>query len=92
MRRHKNERKSPKKQTKPYPHAIFYDFESFHDSTKRKEATDSLTYENVHVPISMSIGDTLERAPTHICDPDAKELIRKLMEELMRRGKNIGGQ
>ena len=33
--------------------------------------------------------DTLERVPTHICDPDAKELIRKLMEELKRRGKNI---
>ena len=56
---------------------------------KRKEATDYLTNENVHVPISVSIGDTLEREPTHICDPDAKELIRKFMEELKRRGKNI---
>ena len=37
----------------------------------------------------MSIGDTLERKPTHICDPDAKELIRKFMEELKRRGENI---
>ena len=89
MRRHKNQRKSPKKQTKTYPHAIFYDFESFHDSTKRKQATDSLTYENVHVPISVSFGDTLECALTHICDPDAKELITKLMEELKRRAKNI---
>ena len=85
----KTNEETPQKQTKSYPHAIFYDSESFHDSTKRKEATDSLTYENVHVPISVSIGDTLERAPTHICDPDAKELIRKLMEELKRRGKNI---
>ena len=58
-----------------------YDFESFHDSTKRKKATDSLTYENVQGPILVSISDTLERAPTHICDPDAKELIRKLMEK-----------
>ena len=41
----------------------------------------------MHVPISVSIGDTLEREPTHICDPDAKELIRKFMEELKRRGK-----
>ena len=89
MRRHKNKRKNPQKQTKTYPHAIFYDFESFQDSTKRKEATDYLTYENAHVPISVSIGDTLEREPTHICDPDAKELIRKFMEELKRRGRNI---
>ena len=73
--------KNPKKETKTYPHAIFYDFESLHDSTKRKEATDYLTYDNAHVPIS------LEREPTHICDPDAKELIRKFMEELKRRGK-----
>ena len=79
------EKQKTKKQTKTYPHAIFYDFESFHDSTKRKEATDYLTYENAHVPISVSIGDTIEREPTHICDPDAKELIRKFMEELKRR-------
>ena len=37
----------------------------------------------------MSIGDTLEREPTHICDANPKELIRKFMEELERRGKNI---
>ena len=85
----KTKDKNPKKQRKTYPHAIFYDFESFRDSTKRKEATDYLTYENVHVPISVSIGDTLEREPTHICDTDAKELIRKFMEELKRRGINI---
>ena len=29
------------------------------------------------------------REPTHICDPDPKELIRKFMEELKRRGRNI---
>ena len=85
----KTKETNPEKQTKTYPHAIFYDFEAFQDSTRRKEATDYLTYENVHVPISVSIGDTLEREPIHICDPDAKELIRKFMEELKRRGKNI---
>ena len=85
----KTKEKKTKKQTKTYPHVIYYDFESFHDSTKRKEATDYLTYENAHVPISVTIGDTLEREPTDICDPDAKELIRKFMEELKRRGKNI---
>ena len=34
-----------------------------------------LTYENSHVPISVSVDDTLEREPTHICDPNSKELI-----------------
>ena len=85
----KTKETNPEKQTITYPHAIFYDFEAFQDSTRRKEATDYLTYENVHIPISVSIGDTLEREPTHICDPDTKELIRKFMEELNRRGKNI---
>ena len=51
--------------------------------------TDYLTYENMHVPISVSIGDTLAREPTHICDPDPKEMIKKFMEELKRRGRNI---
>ena len=65
MRRHKktNEKNKNKNQTQTYPHAIFFDFESFHDSTKRKEATYSLAYENVLVPILVSIGDTLELAP-----------------------------
>ena len=85
----KTNERNPKKQTKSYPHFIFYDFESWLGKTKRKEATNDLTYENVHVPISVSIGDTLEREPTFNCDPDAKTLIKKFMEELQRRGKNI---
>ena len=78
-----------KKQTKSYPYAIFYDFESLHDTTKRKEPTSDLTYEAAHVPISVSIGDTLDREPTHICDPDPKKLINRFMKELERRAENI---
>ena len=51
-----------------------------------------LTIENTHVPISVSIGDTLEREPTHICERDPAELVHKFMEELDRRGKNIRAQ
>ena len=43
----------------------------------------------MHVPISVSTGDTVEHASTHICDPDSKELIRKFMEGLKRCGENI---
>ena len=57
--------------------AIFYDFESYHDKTQRKKVTNELTYENPHVPISVSLGDTLQRVPKHICDPNPKELIRE---------------
>ena len=48
-----------------------------------------LTIENANVPISVSIGDTLETEPTHICEKDPAELVRKFMEELERRGRNI---
>ena len=37
----------------------------------------------------MSVGDTLEQTPTHICETDPAKLIHKLMEELKRRGARI---
>ena len=89
----------PEAKTKSYPHAILYDFDAYGDKNKRKEPTDSLTIENEHIPISVSIGDTLEKEPdtlkiktTHICEKDPAELVRKFMEELERRGKNIRKQ
>jgi len=80
----------PQQETKTYPHVTFYDFEAYQDKTQKNAPTDFLTYENAHVPISVSLGDTLEREPTHICDANPKELIRKFMEELERRGKISG--
>ena len=79
----------PQTQTKSYPHAILYDFEAYGDKNKRKELTNNLTIENEHVPISVSVGDTLKKEPTHICEREPAELIRKFMKELERRGKNI---
>jgi len=79
-------------ETKSYPHAILYDFEVYGDNNQRKELTPFFTIEKEHVPISVSIGDTLEREPTHICERDPAELVRKFMEELERRGKNIRAQ
>ena len=51
-----------------------------------------LTIENTHVPISVSIGDTLERERTHICERDPAGLVHNFIEELERRGKNIRAQ
>ena len=82
----------PRTQMRSYPHAILYDFEAYGDKNQRKEPTGMLTIENTHVPISLSIGDTLEREPTHICERDPAELVHKFMEELDRRGKNIRAQ
>ena len=84
--------KLPKPQTQSYPHSILYDVEAYGDKNQRKEPTGTLTIENKHVPISVSVGDTLEREPTHICERDPAELVRKFMEELERREKNIRDQ
>ena len=80
----------PRKQTRTYPHAIFYDFEAYGDGNQRKEPTGALTIERAHVPISVSIGDTLEKEPTHICERNPAELITKFMKELERRERKIG--
>ena len=79
----------PRPQTQSFPHAILYDFEAYGYKNQRKEPTPTLTIENPHVLISVSVGDALERDPTHICEKDPAELVRKFMEELERRGKNI---
>ena len=76
----------PEKRTRPYPHAIFYDFKAYHD--KSQQPTADLAYENVHVPISVSLGDTLDKM-THLCDFDPKRLVRRLVEELERQGGKI---
>ena len=79
----------PRPQTQSFPHAILYHFEAYGDKKQRKESTGIFTIENAHAPISVSIGDTLDREPTHICEKNPAELVRKFMEELERRGKNI---
>jgi len=79
-------------ETKSYLQAILYNFEVYDNNNHPKEPTPALMIENVHVPISASVGDTLEREPTHICERDPAELVCKFMEELERGGKNIWAQ
>ena len=54
-----------KQETRSYPRVIVCDFELYQDKTKKNEVTASLTYENAHVPISVSIGYMLEHMPMH---------------------------
>ena len=44
-----------------------------------------LSFENKHVPISVSIGATLNREPTHLCNNGPKELIYDFRNELLVR-------
>ena len=58
--------------------------------TKLKySATKDLTFENVHVPISVSIGDTLNQQPKHVCERGPKLLIEKFMNELQIRASQL---
>ena len=79
----------PAKRMRPYPHAIFYDFEAYQDKSQRQQPKADLAYENVHVLISVSLGDMLDKTPTHLCDSDPKRLVRRFIEELERRGAKI---
>ena len=80
----------PKKQTRTYPHAVFYDFEAYGNANQQKEPTGALTIESVNVPIWVNLGNTLEREPPHIQNKDPAELISEFLKELQRRTKNIG--
>jgi len=75
--------------TKTFPHAIVYDFEALHDKSQAKNPTASLSYSGAHVPVSVSISDTLETAQTFLCNGDPKELINQFVCELERRQHNI---
>ena len=74
-----------KKKTETIPHAIVYDFEALLNTIKRLQATKDLLFENEHVPVSVSLADTLNRQPEHISSKDQEGLIRKFWEALVRR-------
>ena len=75
----------PEKQTETYPHAIDYDFESYQDRSKAACPTRDLSFESEHVPISVSIADTLNPEPEYIASKDPGELIHLFYQSLERR-------
>ena len=75
----------PKVETETYPHAIVYDFESYQDTSKAVRSTSDLFYESEHVPISVSLADTLNPEPEYIVSRDPAELIRLFHQSLERR-------
>ena len=79
------EDKLPPKRNETYPHAIVFDFESYQDKTKASNPTRDLSYESEHVPISVSIAETLTQEPEYICFKDPEELIRLFYQSLVQR-------
>ena len=82
----------PKKKTETFPHAIVFDFEAVLDRSKRRQPTKELLFENQHIPVSVSLADTLDREAVHIRSKDPEELIGRFWEELERRGAGIRRQ
>ena len=79
----------PKVETETYPHAIVYDFESYQDTSKAVRPTSDLFYESEHVPISVSLADTLNPEPEYIVSRNPAELIRLFRQSLERRHEAI---
>ena len=77
--------KLPPKRNETYPHAIVFDFESYQDKTKASKPTRDFSYESEHVPISVSIADTINTKPEYICSRDPEELIRLFHQSLVQR-------
>ena len=77
--------KLPRKQNERYPHAIVFDFESYQDKTRASNPTRDLSYESEHVPISVSIADTINTEPEYICSRNPDELISLFYESLVQR-------
>ena len=77
----------PPKRNETYPHAIVYDFEAY----KASNPTRDLSYESEHVPISVSIADTLNPEPVYICSKDPEELNRLFYQSLVQRSRLIRG-
>ena len=75
----------PEKQTETYPHAIVYDFEAYQDKSKAACPTRDLSFESEHLPISVSIADTLNPEPEYIASKDPGELIHLFYQSLERR-------
>ena len=77
-----------KKEFRPYPYFIVYDFEAIQEKVNTKQ-TEELTITSRHVPVSVAINDNLTNEPVFIVDQDPGNLINRFVEDLMERQRKI---
>ena len=77
-----------KKEFRPYPYFIVYDFEAIQEKVNIKQ-TEELTINSKHVPVSVAINDNLTFEPVCIIERHPEILIMKFMGELVKRQKAI---
>ena len=77
-----------KKEFRPYPYFIVYDFEALHKKMDEPQ-TEELTITSKHVPVSVAINDNLTNEPVFIVDEDSENLIKSFVEDLKGRQRKI---
>ena len=77
-----------KKEFRPYPYFIVYDFEALHKKMNEPQ-TEELTIASRHVPVSVAINDNLTNEPVFIVDEDPESLIKRFVGDLMERQRKI---
>ena len=77
-----------KKEFRPYPYFIVYDFEALHKKINEPQ-TEELTITSKHVPVSVAINDNLTNEPVFIVDQDPENLINSFVEDLQERQRKI---
>ena len=77
-----------KKEFRPYPYFIVYDFEAILEKMNEPQ-TEELNITSRHVPVSVTINDNLTNEPVFIVDQDPENLIKGFVEDLKERQKKI---
>ena len=77
-----------KKEFRPYPYFIVYDFEALHKKMHEPQ-TEELTITSRHVPVSVAINDNLTNEPVFIVNQDPEILIKSFVEDLEERQRKI---
>ena len=72
----------------PYPHFKVYDFEEI-IAALNEHPTDNLTYISRHLPISVTICDTLSKEPVYLVDENLEGLIERFIEALTEKQEAI---
>ena len=76
------------KEFKPYPYFIVYDFEAICKKINEPQ-TDELTITAKHIPVSVAINDNLTKKPSFFVDEDPKNLVKRFVEDLLKRASEI---
>ena len=76
------------KEFRRYPHFIVHDWEAI-QKPLNEQPTDDLTYTAKHVPVSVTICDTLSGKSVYLVDKDPERLVEKFMDALSKKRDTI---